>query len=323
MPRLSWLVTVAALCFVATNVQAQNHRENRREPVNSAISKKVGSDLSWKVASFTDAGVSPEYGAWIAKTIPEVVQPGTWTQDGGDGRLCYNAAENVLVVYHTPSVHAQIESLVTLLAKNQTIAKPMARPVPIVRTEAGTEESSDRQSAMPTLLASGLGLTVPPPPPPPTVGVPAKPALPARLAQASVNFQPPSAKSPRHLIHFILDGLTYDLGKNDDSSGQLKINNFTIRYEGEGFIDSNIVNFARAFAGNAGANVAQNLLRTDSADLPPGLTGTEENSSPLPSVFSPFTPSTVRVQGTQPQTHAIPSNLPTPAANAKPMPPVQ
>src|SRR6516164_9421592 len=45
-----------------------------------------------RVYSLREMSQDPNFGWWVAKTIPEVIQPGSWSQAGGKNVLRYNAS---------------------------------------------------------------------------------------------------------------------------------------------------------------------------------------------------------------------------------------
>ena len=54
--------------------------------------------------------VDAEMAAWIAKTIPEVVEPGSWRPAGGKAGLSFFQPKRIMVVTHTPEGHRRIEA---------------------------------------------------------------------------------------------------------------------------------------------------------------------------------------------------------------------
>src|SRR5205085_4878610 len=57
----------------------------------------------YSLAELDDPGLCK----WIAETIPEMIQPATWKQNGA--KVSYYAPSKVLVVNNTMAVHNQIE----------------------------------------------------------------------------------------------------------------------------------------------------------------------------------------------------------------------
>src|SRR5436309_10149230 len=66
-------------------------------------SKPAGTHgLICTVYALSDLGDDPSLGKWIADTIPQVIQPGSWKSAEGQGtRLNHYAPAKILVVYHT------------------------------------------------------------------------------------------------------------------------------------------------------------------------------------------------------------------------------
>jgi hypothetical protein len=50
----------------------------QRQPALSQHSPNAANDLTCKVYSLTELGDDPSLGAWVAETIPEVIQPDSW-----------------------------------------------------------------------------------------------------------------------------------------------------------------------------------------------------------------------------------------------------
>jgi hypothetical protein len=70
-----------------------------------------------KVYALSDLGDDPHLGKWIAETIPQMIQPGSWSNAEGKKSLSYYAPGKVLVVCHTPAVHAQVDEFMQGLRK--------------------------------------------------------------------------------------------------------------------------------------------------------------------------------------------------------------
>lgn len=162
-----------------------------------------------KVYSLASMGADADLGAWIARTIPEVIEPGTWSESKGQKcTVTYHPATRVMVVYHRPDVQMQVE----MFLKDTTRAATAARP-----------SEPARFAAMPA---------------------PATPSsvMPARYIENTrpidTSKPPMTSGTPKHLFHLILDGVeTGDEG--------FKMKNFTLRYEGEGIIDSTIADLIK------------------------------------------------------------------------------
>jgi hypothetical protein len=156
------------------------------------------SDSVCKVYSLKDMAQDPSFGDWVAQTIPQVIQPGTWNQSPQANQkrvLSYYAPGKVLVVYHTPTVQTEVEAFL----KNVRQAMPAT----------GTQVSTPAPGVLQAQFAT------------PNM-------VPAAMNQTPTSYPiPATTERPKHLFHFI------------------------IRYEGEGIIDSNVVEFTKAMSGGA------------------------------------------------------------------------
>jgi len=152
-----------------------------------------------RVHSLADFGDDPQIGLWLAKTIGEVIAPGTWDHDapGGEKRLLrYYAPGKILVVAHTATVQAEIEAFLRSVRQSLPTAGPTAPPPPILRTQ--------------NLVPAG-----------PVTDLPAIEVVP---------------KVARHVFHLSIDG--YENKTSDSGEGsETKFRNFTLRYEGDGLFD--------------------------------------------------------------------------------------
>lgn len=80
-----------------------------------------------KVYSLAEMGDDPKLCKWIADTIPEVIQPASWKQDGV--KITYYAPGKVMVITHSAAVHAQVDSFLQDMRKSMPQAKTMASGV--------------------------------------------------------------------------------------------------------------------------------------------------------------------------------------------------
>jgi hypothetical protein len=81
--------------------------------------------VTCKMFALGELGEDASYAKWIVETIPNVIQPGTWDQKKGAAEnrtLSYHAPAKILVVYHTPAVHAKVDEFLKDL-KKATAAK--------------------------------------------------------------------------------------------------------------------------------------------------------------------------------------------------------
>ena len=88
-----------------------------------------------RVHSLADFGDDPHIGLWLAKTIGEVIAPGTWDVEVGGEKhvLRYYAPGKILVVAHTAAVQAEVEAFLRSVKQSLPTARPMAPP--ILRTQ--------------------------------------------------------------------------------------------------------------------------------------------------------------------------------------------
>ena len=78
-----------------------------------------------KIYSLAELGDDPKLAKWVADTIPEMIQPASWKQ--AEVKLSYYAPSKILVVNHTPAVHAQISELLQSLKKSLPPLKALRR----------------------------------------------------------------------------------------------------------------------------------------------------------------------------------------------------
>lgn len=162
-----------------------------KTPTTPASTK---ADSTYAVYSLEALGADAALGKWVADTIPQLIEPGSWQLTKGDGQpgvLSYFAPKNILVVSHSPAVQAKVEGfLKNLTTAAGTKPQPVAAPMP--------------PKALGVVPAAYL---------PPTVIHAAPPP--------AGSHSPAPASKPKHLFHFI------------------------IRYEGDGIIDGNVIEFMK------------------------------------------------------------------------------
>jgi hypothetical protein len=127
-----------------------------------------------KTYSLADMGDDPKLGAWIAEMLPQVVQPGTWNTGDAPHRrvLSYYAPAKMLLVYHTPAVHAEIDGFLRGIKKSLPTTQSTVKAPSLF----GLAQTQFVVPAAHSEPMSGLG------------GYP----VPAQTAQ------------PKHLFHFII-----------------------------------------------------------------------------------------------------------------------
>jgi len=218
-------------------------------------------DLTCTVYALKELGDDPALGKWIAETIPQVIQPGTWCKDDASPpmatdrkqRLCYYPQGKVLVVYHTAAAQAEVTAFLDSLKK--------AMPSEKERTAAMHDGK---------LMRTAFASTAPAPlRSPDVVGSPQGAGYPI----------PTPLQHPKHLFHMIVkaEGLgeldasallkelanaassedAKDQGKSESKG--LRLNpaiTFILRYEGEGIIDSTVADVLKEIYG--AKNAAKN-----------------------------------------------------------------
>jgi hypothetical protein len=165
-----------------------------------AIATPTAVNSVHRVHSLADFGDDPQIGPWLAKTIGEVIAPGTWDTEapGGEKRILrYYAPGKILVVAHTAAVQAEIEAFLRSVKQSLPAARPTVPP--------------------PILRAQNL--------------VPAVPNLPSELPTLDL-----APKAPRHMFHLSIDGYENKTSDSGESS-ETRFRNFTLRYEGDGLLD--------------------------------------------------------------------------------------
>jgi hypothetical protein len=233
MPRSRYLgMMVLSVALVATHLRAARPDEPKPAPPAGAKAEST-----CVIYPLSDLGHDASLAKWVAETIPNMIQPGSWSQAGGTGKISYHAPSKVLVVYHTAAVHAQVEAFLKDLrrATPPAAAKPATGDGKVISahyTDAGS-------SAKPLDAAAQKTMAYPVPPP---------------------------LQQPKHLFHLIIryegDGIVdanvasvvkdivtaskegaADKPNADPAKGSSPLSHllhFIVRYEGEGIIDANV-----------------------------------------------------------------------------------
>lgn len=134
------------------------------------------------IYSLADLCDDADMGKWIADTIPQVIEPGSWAHDGEQRQMLhYYAPKKILVVYHTAAVQAKVDAFLKDMKK--TAAARPAEP------RRGVAQAEYRE--------------------------PAPQRAPDAVAEPGVSYSvPPPAKPPKHLFHMIIryegDGIIDD-----------------------------------------------------------------------------------------------------------------
>ena len=199
-------------------------------------------DFVCKIYQLRDYFESDEVCEWIADTIADVIQPGTWKVQNPDqrGTVVHNPKVGVMIVYHTPAAHMEIE---TFLANMKT-------------TIRSADETMRRMPAKPSNVVPAQFTPA---------SVPAAPV--AKNDAIGPSGYPIAAplQQPKHLFHFIVryegsgipsvlelakmfNGEMPQNVKDDPTTGGLNhLLHFIVRYEGDGIIDENVVEFIKAY----------------------------------------------------------------------------
>jgi hypothetical protein len=172
---------VAALTIIAqTSRSEEKYATGAVAPAELGIRPYGGGDAqerAYTIYSLAELGEDADLGKWIAETIPEVIEPGTWK---GQGVLRYYAPKNILVVYHTPAVQAKVDGFLKNVKKSLPSAK--AGKATAAKTSAQQQMVVPAGYRAPALLKAST------------------PAPEQQLGYAV----PAPAKAPKHLFHFII-----------------------------------------------------------------------------------------------------------------------
>jgi hypothetical protein len=179
MARTRFLgMAVLSVALLATQRQA-----GLSQP-SAFTSSSAANDLTCRVYPLSELGDDPSLGKWVAETIPDVIQPGSWNPiepAGSRRRISYHAPSKILVVYHTATVHAKVDAFLNDLKK--------ALPRDHAETTAGARK-------LPTMDRRVIQAQY-------TAAVSVNPAAPA-TPQASGYPVATPLKQPKHLFHFII-----------------------------------------------------------------------------------------------------------------------
>jgi hypothetical protein len=260
LSRLGWL---AALVF-ALAVPSAPADQPQKTP---AAQQRQHNDAACAVYALRDLTDDPNLGQWLAETIPQMVHPGTWKQDGH--RLSYYAPARILVVCHTPAVQTEVKAFLQSIKKAAASAPG---------SSAVTRASYTTPAPVPAAMGAAVSYPVPPP-----------------------------LQHPKHLFHFIInyngegaldqavnivktatyqsadreDAADKDAPKASPPAGRMSFN-FIIRYEGEGLIDSTVADVLKELYGQGKAGAAGNAWFSPTAGgvIQPTTAAPASNSGP-------------------------------------------
>ncbi|HTU19757.1 MAG TPA: hypothetical protein VMG10_16970 [Gemmataceae bacterium] len=187
MARLRFMaVALLALALAGNSTQTgrsagQNSRPTyaggRADTGSMMIKPTVADERSCVIYSLTDMGYDADLGTWIARTIPEMIEPSSWKGSGGSGVLHYYAPKNVLIVSNSTAVRSVddfLKKLKTSLPKTS-------------RTKFAANKKSSRRHVVPAEYRAPA---------------PMRAANP--IPEASSYPVPAQVKPPKHLFHFII-----------------------------------------------------------------------------------------------------------------------
>lgn len=158
----------------------------------------------------TRAG-DPAIGTWLAKTIPQVIEPGSWSSGGGAGTLCYYSQGKILVVSHEAGVQEKVRAFL------DNLKAELPR-----ETKAAAKDKSS--SAKPVIIPARLS------------SPDQDPALPTM----DPAFVPQVVNEPaRHYGHLLLEGVSF-------KENAFKLKKFSIMYRGEGLIDDTLAKLIKS-----------------------------------------------------------------------------
>jgi hypothetical protein len=180
------ILAVASLAFILAGNSTRAGRPDESNSLKPYLTPQPESSsaveaTTCKIYSLNEMGYDADLGQWLAQTIPEVIAPGTWKENGvlPPNALRYYAPKNILVVRHFAAVQAEVDGFL----KNMKTSLPKGKESS--RAAAG---KSPRGAAV----------------------VPVEYRAPALLrASAQVPDQssypvPAPIKTPKHLFHFLI-----------------------------------------------------------------------------------------------------------------------
>jgi hypothetical protein len=134
------------------------------------------------IYSLSDLGDDPGLARWVAETIPDVIEPGSWNRPGDPGQgpaLRYFPPKKIIVVYHTPAVQAKVDGFLKDLKKSLCQGEKVAAGGTTAESKRGVAPAEFREPAVSRAAD---------PAPEPGVSYPV----------------PAPVRPPKHLFHFII-----------------------------------------------------------------------------------------------------------------------
>jgi hypothetical protein len=329
MSRSSFLSSFLAMTVLSVILAASHPRTTRADDAKAAAC-----DRTCVIYPLSGLGNDPTLGKWIAQTIPEVIQPGTWNLPGEDRlgpKISYHAPSRVLVVYHSAAVHVKVESFLRDLKKALPAEKESSTASVMPRGKSSNPEGVQPVAPAQYLLPSSV-----------------RSAEPAAAQKSAAYLVPPPLKQPKHLFHLIVRyegdgvvdssvaGLVKELAGNggaaddkgekgdkpnpDRTSPLNQLLHFIVRYEGEGIIDANVAALLKDLYGSGAAREEGKSCPSPFGTwgtCPPPPTGPLQSPVPV-QPCPPSTPSTSATPGTPSPPPPVPTS---PAPNRPPATP--
>jgi len=167
--RYSWLSVTFALAITSSAMC-----QGTTLPVVRDTNKAAASVC--KVYALSDMSEDAKLCQWIADSIPEMIGAGSWNQAGT--KINYFAPGRMMVVNHSPAIHAQIEAYLDSVRKavpkeSSTSAKPMVTDSSVLPAAYLVNPESSRTQATPPSASQAYPVPFPP-------------------------------QAPKHLFHFII-----------------------------------------------------------------------------------------------------------------------
>lgn len=185
MARLRFMaVALLALAFAGNPTQTGRSQSQTTTVERSQYyfgcgptTKPCADDRSCVMYSLTDMGYDADLGKWIAQTIPEMIEPSSWQQQGGLGVLRYYAPKNILIVKQSTAIQGKVDGFL----KDLKVSMPKGSATYISGLKPASASVVPAEYHEPGLLRTSN-----PVPEPSSYPVPS------------------AVKPPKHLFHFII-----------------------------------------------------------------------------------------------------------------------
>ena len=205
------------------------------------------SNMTWAVYSMSEFGLGADEVKWLGETIVQVVQPQSWTgKNAPAAAITYHPQGKVLVVYNTPAVQEEVSAFLNKFRKALPADRPTSDRTTVlpahftVPPSVVNHAATDSKGWVNYKFGQGVNFDMQSGGSTFAWGLLA-PKADCQCGQPTVGYPVPRVHQPKHLFHFI------------------------VRYEGEGIIDSSVVELAKVYqaknaddvgAGVGGANGA-------------------------------------------------------------------